>query len=171
MPNKRKQYPVPKFHNLEEEDKFWQSHSPLMEGYEGKVQKKKKQNRASFLSIRLTGEELAQLRDKAIRYGLGPSTYARQVIIQAIESEQYSLPPDLLFSVYTQLAQLSGEQNEEFYRELNNTYKTYLDTRDTVAKEIATLCHPRLANKELQEFLRKIDENRQSLSQIRDTTE
>ena len=86
MPKKSDQYPIPKFNNLEEEDKFWQSHSPLMEDYKGKVQKRK-QNRASFLSVRLTGEELAYLKEKATQYSLGPSTYARQILVQAIRAE------------------------------------------------------------------------------------
>lgn len=99
MVNKKNEYTAPKFRNLEEEDRYWHSHSPLMEGYEGKVQKKK-QNRVSFLSIRLTGEELARLREEATRYGLAPSTYARQVLIHGMESpEAYYSPSDLSLSL------------------------------------------------------------------------
>lgn len=40
--DKKKRYPNPKFHSLEEEEKYWQTHSPLEEGYEGEVNKVKK---------------------------------------------------------------------------------------------------------------------------------
>lgn len=95
MTNKQKEYPTPKFHTLEEEEKYWASHSPLMDGYGGKVQKQK-QNRASFLSVRMNGEELKRLRDIAVRYGVGPSTYARQLLINGMElAGERNLPADL----------------------------------------------------------------------------
>ena len=145
MVNIKNQYPVPKFRNLEEEDKYWQSHSPLMEGYEGKIQKKK-QNRASFLSIRLTGEELAHLREIASQCGLGPSTYARQVLIQAIESYGVgSLPPHLLISLFSQLAGYTGEQSEEYLQRLNECQKQFLEMQEGMAKQIVRLCLPNLS--------------------------
>ena len=144
MVNRKNQYPVPKFRNLEEEDKYWQSHSPLMEGYEGKIQKKK-QNRASFLSIRLTGEELARLREIASRYGLGPSTYARQVLIQAIESSGVgSLPPPLLISLFSQLASCTGEPPKEYLQLLNECQKQFLEMQEDMAEQIVRTCLPNL---------------------------
>ena len=142
MPNKSKQYPIPKFKNIEEEDKFWQSHSPLMEGYEGKVQKKK-QNRASFLSIRLTGEELAQLRQRSLHYGLGPSTYARQIIIQALESGVGYMPPDLLFRMYG-LYNIPDEQKEEYYKQLKQLLNEYRKMQDGFARTMIELYDPTL---------------------------
>jgi hypothetical protein len=143
MVNKGKQYPTPEFDSLEEEDKYWRSHSPLLEGYEGKAQKKK-QNRASFLSIRLTGEELAQLRDRAMRYGLGPSTYARQILVQAMGSGENYLPPELLFHVSNCLGEFLGEKQDEYYQTIKEIYNEYLKTQKTFAKEITNLCFPRV---------------------------
>jgi len=72
-------YPNPKFGSIDEEDKYWSTHNPLNEGFNGEAQKEK-QKRSSFLSIRLTGEELAQLRDIATASGIGPSTYVRMLV-------------------------------------------------------------------------------------------
>jgi len=108
MASTRRQYPIPEFQDLEEEERYWQSHSPLMEGYEGKVQKKK-QPRDSFLSIRLTAEELAQLRETATDYGLGPSTYARQLVIQGMKSSGTRfMPPQLVARSLRQRLHRSG---------------------------------------------------------------
>lgn len=160
MANKSKQYPIPKFNNLDEEDKFWQSHSPLVEGAEGKVQKKK-QNRASFLSIRLTGEELSKLREQAIQYGLGPSTYARQVLIQAMESGVSYMPPDLLFHMYGMLGKISDEQKGEYYQQLNKLYNAYREMQDEFARNIITLCVPNLLTQiEKSERLYEKESNR-----------
>lgn len=79
--NKGKQYPNPKFSSMEEEDKYWEAHSPLDEGFEGEVETSE-QKRSSFLSVRMTGDELSQLRDAAAKLGLGPSTYARSILTQ-----------------------------------------------------------------------------------------
>jgi hypothetical protein len=141
MANKSKQYPIPKFSNLDEEDKFWQYHSPLMEGYKGKAQKKK-QNRASFLSVRLTGDELASLREKATRYGLGPSTYARQILIQAMESGERHLPPELLFIISTSLGKFLGNKQEEYFKKINDIYNEYQKVQNSFANEITSLCYP-----------------------------
>ena len=143
MENKNKQYPIPKFTNLEEEDKFWQSHSPILEEHKGKVQRKK-QNRASFLSVRLTGEELAQLREQAWRYGLGPSTYARQILIQALESGVGFMPPDLLFHMYGLMGKTTDLQKEEYYQQLNRLYSSYREMQDEFARNILHLCVPNL---------------------------
>lgn len=82
MNKKSKQYPSPRFKNIEEEDKYWETHSPLDEGFEGEVETSK-QKRSSFLSVRMTGDELSKLRDAAAKLGLGPSTYARLILTQA----------------------------------------------------------------------------------------
>lgn len=148
MANRKKEYPVPKFRDLEEEDKYWQSRSPLMEGYEGKVQKKK-QNKASFLSIRLTGEQLAQLRETATHYGLGPSTYARQVILQAMDTGIGTLPPSLLMSMCSYTSTLSGESKERYMEQLNKIYRNFLAVQESTAAQMASLCIPDLLfNKE-----------------------
>jgi predicted DNA binding CopG/RHH family protein len=83
MAEKKNIYPNPKFSSREEEDKYWATHSPLDEGYEVEAQREK-QKRSSFLTIRLTGEELTQLRDLAGAKGMGPSTFIRTLIKNAI---------------------------------------------------------------------------------------
>ncbi|MFH1015815.1 MAG: hypothetical protein V1771_02330 [Chloroflexota bacterium] len=133
----RKEYPAPKFRDLKEEDKYWQSHSPMMEGYEGHVQKEK-QNRSSFLSVRLTDEELSRLREVAAQYGIGPSTYLRQLLIQSIEySGQPTLPPALLLNL---CRRLRPEQKEEDLERLHLIYRQYLQMQERMADEIAALC-------------------------------
>ena len=143
MVSKKKQYPTPEFSSLEEEDKYWQSHRPLIEGYEGKVQKKK-QNRESFLSVRLTGEELASLRETATHYGLGPSTYARQVILQAMDTGIGTLPPSLLMSICSYTSTLSGESQERYMEQLNKIYRNFLAVQESTAAQMASLCIPDL---------------------------
>ena len=111
-----------------------------MEGYEGKIQKKK-QNRASFLSIRLTGEELVRLREIATRYGLEPSTYARQVLIQGMESwGERTFPPDLLLRIFSEYygSGKSQEEREECLQQLNEIYKQYSKMQGETAKNIVT---------------------------------
>jgi predicted DNA binding CopG/RHH family protein len=134
---KNEEYSIPKFNNIEEEDKFWQSHSPLMEGHKGKVQKKK-QNRASFLSIRLADKELAQLREQALRYGLGSSTYARQLIIQKLESNIDPIPVDLVYAVSRNsfINDISAEQREKYFHELNKMYESYLQIQEEMVKKM-----------------------------------
>ena len=58
---------------------------PLAEGQKGRVNKAKAgQKRSSFLAVRLTGEELTRLRDIAAKQGLGPSTFARLILMSTI---------------------------------------------------------------------------------------
>lgn len=155
MANKKNIYPIPKFKTLEEEDTYWQSHSPLAEGYEGKVQKKK-QNRESFLSVRLTGEQLARLREIAIHYGLGPSTYARQLLIQGMESKPYSLLPDLLITTLCkQIESASGKQKETYLETLREISKRYLEVQESIAAQIAVLHLPSHQKDEIGELYHK----------------
>lgn len=146
----RKEYPAPKFRDLKEEDKYWQSHSPMMEGYEGHVQKEK-QSRSSFLSVRLTGEELSRLREVATHYGVGPSTYLRQLLIQTLESSgSRTLPPALLLNL---CRRLRPEQKEEDLERLNQIYRQYLEMQEKMAEQIATMCIPSIvgAQEKLQD--------------------
>ncbi len=90
---------IPEFKSLEEEREYWEAHGPLAKGHKGRIHRPKPdQKRSSFLSIRLTGEELTRLRDMAAKLGTGPSTYARQVLKLAIEQENWPsfLPPSFL---------------------------------------------------------------------------
>jgi len=51
------------------------------------------QKRSSFLSVRLTGEELDRLRDLAARQGIGPSTFVRTLLTGALERETRAAKP------------------------------------------------------------------------------
>jgi len=83
---------IPKFQSLEEEREYWESRGPLAKGHKGRLSKPELgQKRSSFLSVRLTGEELTQLRDMAVELGMGPSTYARHVLRLAIEQKNLGM--------------------------------------------------------------------------------
>lgn len=130
MTKKAKQYPNPRFSTLAEEDEYWKTHSPLDEGYKGEVQKSK-QKRSSFLSIRLTGEEITKLRNVAAKFGMGPSTYVRQLLKLTIEPEYLTmyylpfLPPALLES--------SGSP-DEFLARAEKAYANYLKAQKELLK-------------------------------------
>ena len=87
MDKKKEQYPNPKFSSADEEAEYWGKHSPLAEGYEGEVQQRR-QTRSSYLALRLSGEELQQLRDAAQRVGIGPTTLARNLILDGLKADR-----------------------------------------------------------------------------------
>lgn len=66
----------------EEERKYWEERGPLAPGSRNKITpaKNKRERCSSFLTIRMTGEELTQLRDIANKMDMGPSTFVRQII-------------------------------------------------------------------------------------------
>jgi hypothetical protein len=80
---KKKSDQIPEFKTLEEEKEYWNARGPLAEGHKGTINKPRK-NRSSFLAVRLTDEEITRLRDIAVKQGLGPSTYARILINNAM---------------------------------------------------------------------------------------
>lgn len=83
---KKIESPIPEFRSPEAEKEFWESQGPLTEGIKGRVNRAKpEQTRSSYLAVRLTGEELTKLRDIANEQGIGPSTFARSIILAAIE--------------------------------------------------------------------------------------
>jgi hypothetical protein len=74
------------FKTLEEERDYWEARGPLAPGARGKISKPvAKEKRSSFLSVRLSGEELTQLRNLAQKYDLGPSTFAQRVLLELIK--------------------------------------------------------------------------------------
>jgi len=88
--NKKIKTKIPEFKSLDEEREYWEARGPLAEEQGGGINRPKSgQKRSSFLSIRLTGEELTQLRDMAAEFGMGPSTYTRQVLKLAIEQKNW----------------------------------------------------------------------------------
>lgn len=153
MNNKSKQYQNPKFGSIEEEDKYWETHSPLAEGLEGEVQTTE-QKRSSFLSVRMTGDELSQLRDEAAKLGLGPSTYARLVLTHVItgqnESAQYTfgyvdsnnwkhesnIGPRGIYIMNIDDININQDIANSMFRMICNTWKCRVVTPDDAAYEI-----------------------------------
>lgn len=126
-----KSYDIPSFKDLKEEDKFWQNRSPLLEEAKPEQVQRKRQNRSSFISIRLTGEELSFLREQAISYGLAPSTYARQIIIQAMESHKGgTIPPDSLIRLFHRLSGVRGEPSGKYLEKLTTLYGEYAKAQE-----------------------------------------
>jgi len=113
MSEKLKSYPNPNFTSLEEERKYWEVHNPLAEGYKGKIQRSR-QKRSSFLAVRLTGEELTRLRDIAAKQELGPSTFARILLMSAIEHQSKSSKLITLDELIEKLPQAVKEKAKEF---------------------------------------------------------
>jgi len=89
---------------------YWETHSPLAEGYEGKVQRSG-QKRSSFLVIRLTGEELTRVRDIAAKQGLGPCTFARLVLTSAMKEIELLVQCGTLSELFDTLKHLVEETN------------------------------------------------------------
>ena len=83
----KKVYPNPHFKTAEEEEKYWESHSPLLEGYEARKQRGAT-TRGSFLSVRMSGKEIELLRQTAARHGIGSTTLARNLILQGLQAQE-----------------------------------------------------------------------------------
>lgn len=84
--NKGNKSKIPEFKSFEEEKEYWEVRGPLAEGHRGRINKPKVgEKRSSFLVVRLTGDELTNLRDIAARQKLGTSTFARLVLTSVIE--------------------------------------------------------------------------------------
>ena len=77
---------IPEFQSLEEERGYWEVRGPLADEHKGRLNRPRSgQKRSSFLAVRLTGEEIATLRDIAAKQGLGPSTFAQIVLTSVID--------------------------------------------------------------------------------------
>ncbi len=77
---------LPTFKSLEEEKEYWEAQGPFAKGRRARFNKPvPKEKRSSFLAVRLSGEELTRLRDVAAKEGIGSSTFARKVLLEAIE--------------------------------------------------------------------------------------
>ena len=130
---------IPEFKSLEEEREYWEAHGPLAKGHKGRIHRPKPdQKRSSFLSIRLTGEELTRLRDMAAKLGTGPSTYARQVLKLAIEQENWPffLPPSFLFPpLYDSTNERGIKSLDEYIRQAKKAYATYLEAQKEALEE------------------------------------
>jgi hypothetical protein len=81
--------------SFEEEREDLESRGPLAKGYKSVLNRpESNQNRTSFLSVRLTGEELDKLGFIARGRGVGPSTYARMALLSIIEQSDRAEQPE-----------------------------------------------------------------------------
>ena len=137
--NTKSETKIPEFQSLDEEREYWESRGPLAEGHKGRINRPKpEQKRSSFLSIRLTGEELTQLRDMAAEFGMGPSTYARQVLKLAIEQKNWPsfLPPSFLLKpLYTSTNMRAPKSCNESIERAEKAYIAYLEAQKEVLGE------------------------------------
>lgn len=83
---RKKENKIPEFQSLEEEKEYWEARGPLAEGRKGRINKPKSdQKRSSFLSVRLTGEEITALREVAAIFYTTPSELARGAILDSVK--------------------------------------------------------------------------------------
>jgi len=83
---REKKNKLPEFQSLEEEKEYWEARGPLAEGSKGRINKPRPdQKRSSFLSVRLTGEEITALREVAAIFYTRPSELARGVILDSVK--------------------------------------------------------------------------------------
>jgi len=83
---RKKENKPPEFQSFEEEKEYWEARGPLAEGRNGRINKPKSdQKRSSFLSVRLTGEEITALHEVAAIFYTTPSEFARGAILDSVE--------------------------------------------------------------------------------------
>lgn len=143
--NRKSKTKIPEFQSLDEEREYWEARGPLAEGHRGRINRAKPdKKRSSFLSIRLTGEELTRLRDVAAEFGVAPSTYARHVLKLAIEQQVLKLvmgPKDLLPSFLIEPLRISSNTSAlKFYKEsieqAQKAYNTFFEVQKEVLDEV-----------------------------------
>ncbi len=87
---KKKKPKIPKFKSLEEEAKFWDTHSPLDFPDEWKdieVEVKKPLTIMHVVSVRLDQLLIDQMKKIASRKHIGMTTLARMLIAEGVEKE------------------------------------------------------------------------------------
>jgi hypothetical protein len=78
--------PTPGFGAAEQEEEFWRRLSSPGQADKRPIQRKP-EKRSSYLALRLTGEELARLREAARKADVGPTTLARKLILKGLQEE------------------------------------------------------------------------------------
>lgn len=77
---------IPQFETEEQEAEYWDTHSPLDIAVEPKVQKVRVRGvKDRPITIRLDSESRLKLNKLAAERGVGPSTFARSILMSAIE--------------------------------------------------------------------------------------
>ena len=80
---------VPKFKNLKEERKFWDSHesTDYLDDFEEAKDVVFVRPKKQVVTLRLEPQVINKLKELADKEGLPPSTYARMLIIRAIRDK------------------------------------------------------------------------------------
>ncbi len=110
------------FKSMEEEREYWEQRGPLAKGIRAKVSEPiENDKRASFLSVRLSGRELTQLRDLAAKYNSGPSTFVRNIVINLLS---YTHKTTKVPTVDDVAKHLFGAMPAELADKCDNLYKS-----------------------------------------------
>jgi|WetSurMetagenome_2_1015567.scaffolds.fasta_scaffold484561_1 hypothetical protein len=115
---------IPKFENEEQEAEYWDTHSPLDINAEPELQKVKVSGlKDKPIAIRLDSETRIKLDRLAAKQGVGPSTMARIILTQAIESKNsLRTSPDMnvLMSVFeSNLARADKDKIDSFVKDIS----------------------------------------------------
>lgn len=76
--------PIPPFKTLEEEARFWDTHSAVDEINKGTTVGFHQANKTQTITIRFEPKKLQSLREKADKMGVGPTTLARMWIMEKL---------------------------------------------------------------------------------------
>ena len=78
--------PIPPFKTLDEEAKFWETHSAVDEINEGTTVGFHRAAKTDTLTIRFEPDDIRKLSEKANHIGMGPTTLARMWIKEKLSS-------------------------------------------------------------------------------------
>lgn len=78
--------PMPPFKTLDEEAEYWDTHSILDDINNGTAIAFHQANKTNTLTIRFAHDEIQRLREEAFQKGIGPSTFARRLIKQMLQT-------------------------------------------------------------------------------------
>lgn len=81
--------PIKPFKSIGEEANFWDTHSVVDEINEGTLVGFHQANKTRTITIRFQEEHLRELRNKAFKKGIGPTTLARMWIMEQLGSSQH----------------------------------------------------------------------------------
>ena len=74
------------FESLEEEKEYWEKKGPMARGAKSRLAYPETSEKlSSFLSVRLSGKEITQLRDLAAVYDCGLSTLVRNILLAYLQ--------------------------------------------------------------------------------------
>ncbi len=77
--------PLKPFKTYEEEANFWDTHSAVDEINDGTLVGFHQANKTSTITIRIQPKHLQEIRNKAFKQGIGPTTLARMWILDNLK--------------------------------------------------------------------------------------